>query len=432
MLADIARIVLPLAAEVLLLCCGAFFASTETAYTALSRIAVRQMLKDNAPHAKEVGALRDKLDRLISTVLIGTNFITTLSSSLATAYALAVFGSSAVSSATAVMSVLIIIFSEIIPKTYASAHPQQTAGNSARPIIVIQKILFPLVWIFDHLSAFIEFIERKLIRHKPPLITEEELKTLIDVGGTEGTLQESEKKMLSRIFEFSDLHVRDIMKHRAIVKYVYDTDSVDTVIRAFAESGYSRLPVCKGSPETVVGVLHYKAVLFADNAITQSKDFIRICMRPVQFIPETLTAVELLQHFKKDKNNFAVVVDEYGGTAGIVTMDDILREGFGRTTDEYGMTELPPEKRITVISTAEFLVPGDMKLDDLNDVLKMSLYSENFDTLGGWLLERFGELPSTGEAYREDGVIFVVEDQSARRIQSVRIRFSHAAEQQGF
>ncbi len=432
MLADIARIVLPLAAEVLLLCCGAFFASTETAYTALSRIAVRQMLKDNAPHAKEVGALRDKLDRLISTVLIGTNFITTLSSSLATAYALAVFGSSAVSSATAVMSVLIIIFSEIIPKTYASAHPQQTAGNSARPIIVIQKILFPLVWIFDHLSAFIEFIERKLIRHKPPLITEEELKTLIDVGGTEGTLQESEKKMLSRIFEFSDLHVRDIMKHRAIVKYVYDTDSVDTVIRAFAESGYSRLPVCKGSPETVVGVLHYKAVLFADNAITQSKDFIRICMRPVQFIPETLTAVELLQHFKKDKNNFAVVVDEYGSTAGIVTMDDILREVFGRMTDEYGMTELPPEKRITVISTAEFLVPGDMKLDDLNDVLKMSLYSEDFDTLGGWLLERFGELPSTGEAYREDGVIFVVEDQSARRIQSVRIRFSHAAEQQGF
>lgn len=432
MLADIARIVLPLAAEVLLLCCGAFFASTETAYTALSRIAVRQMLKDNAPHAKEVGALRDKLDRLISTVLIGTNFITTLSSSLATAYALAVFGSSAVSSATAVMSVLIIIFSEIIPKTYASAHPQQTAGSSARPIIVIQKILFPLVWIFDRLSAFIEFMERKLIRHKPPLITEEELKTLIDVGGTEGTLQESEKKMLSRIFEFSDLHVRDIMKHRAIVKYVYDTDSVDTVIRAFAESGYSRLPVCKGSPETVVGVLHYKAVLFADNAITQSKDFIRICMRPVQFIPETLTAVELLQHFKKDKNNFAVVVDEYGSTAGIVTMDDILREVFGRMTDEYGMTELPPEKRITVISTAEFLVPGDMKLDDLNDVLKMSLYSENFDTLGGWLLERFGELPSTGEAYREDGVIFVVEDQSARRIQSVRIRFSHAAEQQGF
>lgn len=432
MLADIARIVLPLAAEVLLLCCGAFFASTETAYTALSRIAVRQMLKDNAPHAKEVGALRDKLDRLISTVLIGTNFITTLSSSLATAYALAVFGSSAVSSATAVMSVLIIIFSEIIPKTYASAHPQQTAGNSARPIIVIQKILFPLVWIFDRLSAFIEFMERKLIRHKPPLITEEELKTLIDVGGTEGTLQESEKKMLSRIFEFSDLHVRDIMKHRAIVKYVYDTDSVDTVIRAFAESGYSRLPVCKGSPETVVGVLHYKAVLFADNAITQSKDFIRICMRPVQFIPETLTAVELLQHFKKDKNNFAVVVDEYGSTAGIVTMDDILREVFGRMTDEYGMTELSPEKRITVISTAEFLVPGDMKLDDLNDVLKMSLYSEDFDTLGGWLLERFGELPSTGEAYREDGVIFVVEDQSARRIQSVRIRFSHVAEQQGF
>ena len=110
-------------------------------------------------------------------------------------------------------------------------------------------------------------------------------------------------------------------------------------------------------------------------------------------------------------------------------MDDILREVFGRMTDEYGMTELSPEKRITVISTAEFLVPGDMKLDDLNDVLNMNLYSENFDTLGGWLLERFGELPSTGEAYRNNGTIFIVEDQSARRIQNVRIRFSHAAEE---
>ena len=327
------------------------------------------------------------------------------------------------------MSVLIIIFSEIIPKTYAAVHPKKTAGNSARAIIIIQKILFPLVCVFDMLSRFLEFLESKIIRHKAPLITEEELRTLIDVGSTEGTLQESEKKMLNRIFEFSDLHVRDIMKHRAIVKYVYDTDSVDTVIRAFAESGYSRLPVCKGSPETVIGVLHYKAVLFADKAITQSKDFIRICMRPVHFIPQTLTAVELLQHFKKDKNNFAVAVDEYGSTAGIVTMDDILREVFGRMTDEYGMTELSPEKRITVISTAEFLVPGDMKLDDLNDVLNMNLYSENFDTLGGWLLERFGELPSTGEAYRNNGTIFIVEDQSARRIQNVRIRFSHAAEE---
>ena len=429
MLAVIAKIVLPPLAEVLLLFCGAFFASTETAYTALSRIAVRQMLKDGAPHAKEVSVLRDKLDRLISTVLIGTNFITTLSSSLATAYALALFGPAAVSCATAVMSVLIIIFSEIIPKTYAAVHPKKTAGSSARAIIIIQKILFPLVCVFDMLSRFLEFLESKIIRHKAPLITEEELRTLIDVGSTEGTLQESEKKMLNRIFEFSDLHVRDIMKHRAIVKYVYDTDSVDTVIRAFAESGYSRLPVCKGSPETVIGVLHYKAVLFADKAITQSKDFIRICMRPVHFIPQTLTAVELLQHFKKDKNNFAVAVDEYGSTAGIVTMDDILREVFGRMTDEYGMTELSPEKRITVISTAEFLVPGDMKLDDLNDVLNMNLYSENFDTLGGWLLERFGELPSTGEAYRNNGTIFIVEDQSARRIQNVRIRFSHAAEE---
>ena len=411
-----------LIAEVLLLFCGAFFASSETAYTSLSRITVRQMVKDGEKNSRLIQRLRENLDRLISTVLIGTNLVTTLMSALATKLSVNVFGAEYVSYGTAVVSIMVIIFSEIIPKTYAAARPRQVAEHSAKPIAVLQKVAFPVVFMFDQLTRFVSFVEHKLLRKKRPLITEEELKVLLDVGKNEGTLEEDEKKMLERLFEFSDLKVEDISRHRSLVRYVNVTDSLEEVIAAFAESGYSRLPVCEESPESVVGVLHYKAVLFASRAICQSKDFVRICMSPVDFVPQSIAVLELLQRFKKNRENFAVVINEYGETAGIVTMDDILREVLGRITDEYGGVELSPEKRVTVVSANEFIVPGDMKLDDLNDVLKLELDSENFDTLGGWLLERFDELPSIGALYKYAGALFIVEDQSARRIQSVRIR----------
>lgn len=408
--------------ELVLIFCIAFFAATETAYTALSRITVRQMVKDKEKNAGKVSRLKNNLDRLISTVLIGTNLVTTLASSIATAYAIQVFGPSAVSFTSASMTVLIIIFSEIIPKTYAALRPRQVAQSSATPIIILQKISFPVVWIFDRLSDFIDFFERHVIKVKTPLITEEEFKTLLDIGKNEGTLEEGAKNLLDRIFEFSDIHVKDIMKHRSLVKYVDVHDSIDTIIKMF-NSGYSRLPVYEDSPDNIVGVLHYKSILFAGAAITQSQDFVKICMSQPMFVPETISAVELLQTFKKNKSNFAVAINEYGSMSGIVTMDDILKEVFGHITDEYGMSEIPPEKRITVVNPKEFLIPGDMKLDDFNDVMKMNLDSESFDTIGGWLLERFGELPSTGAAFRDTDAVYIVEDQSARRIQLIRIKF---------
>ena len=414
-------------AEALLLFCGAFFASTETAYTSLSRITVRQMLKENKKNAKKISVLKNNLDSLISTVLIGTNLVTSLISAIATAFTTNYLGAQYVTYGTAVVSMLVIIFSEIIPKTYAAVCPEITASGSANAITVLQKIFFPVVWCFNQFSRFLNFLEKKLVKSKKPLLTEDELKTLIDVGETEGTLESDEKEMLYRLFEFSDLTVHTIMRHRSLVKSVSVNATLEEVIKAFADSGYSRLPVYENDCENIIGVVHYKAVVFASKPVTQSRDFLRICMRPADFIPETFTAIELLQHFKKVKNNFAVAVNEYGGLAGIVTMDDILRAVFGRITDEYGAVETAPEKRIQVISTNEFLIPGDMKLDDVNDVLNLNLDSSNFDTIGGWLLEKFDELPSIGAVYRqnipEGSSIFIVEDQSARRIQSVRLKF---------
>ncbi|MDY4133571.1 hemolysin family protein [Treponema sp.] len=405
-----------------LLAVGAFFSMTETAFTSLSRIKVRQLQKEKARHADLIAKLRSNLDELIATVLIGTNFVNTFNSAVTTAFAVKVFGAEYVSAATAVILFLVIIFVEIVPKTFAAINTETAVKNTAIPVYLIKAVLYPVVKTFCLFTRFIDFAEKKIFKSKRVLITEDELKTLIEVGEKEGTLEQSERKMLERLFEFSDLNVHSIMRHRSLVKYISTESSLDEVIAIFQTTGYSRIPVYENDVENIVGVLHFKSVLFASPLITASKDFIKICMAEPAFVPETMSAIDLLKKFKKEKINFAVAVNEYGGMAGIVTLDDILSEVFGRITDEHGTVEVSPEDKITVIGTNEFIVPGDMKLDDLNDVLNINLSSETFDTLGGWLLEQFDELPPVGKTHKKNGVLYIVEDQSQRRIQTVRIK----------
>ena len=405
-----------------LLAVGAFFSMTETAFTSLSRIKVRQLQKEKARHADLIAKLRSNLDELIATVLIGTNFVNTFNSAVTTAFAVKVLGAEYVSAATAVILFLVIIFVEIVPKTFASINTETAVKNTAIPVYLIKAVLYPVVKTFCLFTRFIDFAEKKIFKSKRVLVTEDELKTLIEVGEKEGTLEQSERKMLERLFEFSDLSVHSIMRHRSLVKYISTESSLDEVIAIFQTTGYSRIPVYENDVENIVGVLHFKSVLFASPLITASKDFIKICMAEPAFVPETMSAIDLLKKFKKEKINFAVAVNEYGGMAGIVTLDDILSEVFGRITDEHGTVEVSPEDKITVIGTNEFIVPGDMKLDDLNDVLNINLSSETFDTLGGWLLEQLDELPPVGKTHKKNGVLYIVEDQSQRRIQTVRIK----------
>ena len=420
---NITFIVLNIAAEILLIFCGAFFAATETSYTSLSKITVRQMLKDNEKNAKLISKHRNNLDSLITTVLIGTNLVTTLISALATSFSMNVFGEEYVSYGTALISILVIIFVEIVPKTFAAYKPKQMAKFSAKPIYIIKIIFFPLVWIFSKITKFIEFIEKVMFKKKKPLVTEDELITLLDLGEHEGTLEKDERRMLEKICEFGDITCHEMMKHRSFVKYINVHSNIDQVIQIFAECGFSRIPVYEDNEENIIGVLHYKSVLFAMEETVNSYDFIRKCMRPVMFVPESFSATDLLSKFKREKDNFAVVVNEYGGMEGIVTMDDILRTVFGRITDEYGSSEISPEERITIVGTNEFILPGDMKTDDVHDVLKINVESDNYDTLGGYLLEKFDELPSIGAVYKNKDCIFIVEDVSNHRIQSVRIKF---------
>ncbi len=411
-------------AILILLFCGAFFASSETAFTSLSKIKIRQLVKEHVFNAEKIAYLREHLESLIATVLVGTNFVTTLISSLATAYTANVLGSSYITYSTAVVAVLTIMFSEIIPKTVAAIKPVEVAQKFSMPIIILQKIFKPINSFFEGFAHIVGRMEEKVWKTKTPLVTEEELKTLIDIGKSEGTLEESEKIMLDRIFEFSDLHVYDIMCPRSLMAYVDVDDSFESAVKKFTMSGHTRLAVYDEEEDVIVGVLHYKSLLFASQAVTASKDFVRICMKPPLFVPDVLGTFDLLQQFKKEEEVFAVTVNEYGDISGIVTMDDILYAVFGRMTNRYGNNDISPEERIKILNAKEFLVPGDMHLDDVNDVFNLELLSEDSETLGGWLLEQFGELPSVGSVYRykKANAVFVVEEQSSRRIQMIKIK----------
>ena len=401
--------------------CVAFFSGSETAFLSISKIKMKRLVQEKRRNAKIASSLKENIDELLTIVLIGTNFMNSLASALATTLAIEIVGDSGVGIATLVITFFATTFGQIVPKTVAGFYPDDVACKNSVVLLVLEKIFFPIVWFFSKISKGASALATKFFKNDSALVTEEELKALIEVGEKEGTLEAGEKQMLYKIFRFSDLTVHNIMKHRSLIKAVPLEANKLEIVDMFVQTGVNMIPVYKESKETIVGVIHYKSVLMcATNKV--GKSYAETIMKGVLFVPETLTALELLSKFRKERTEFAVALNEQGETAGIVTMDDIMRVVFGRMTDE-DIGRIPAEARIKFVSANEFVVPGDITLDELNSIFKINLESEEYSTLGGWILERFGSLPSTGEITVWNGILFVVEDQAARRVQSVRIKF---------
>ncbi len=228
--------------------------------------------------------------------------------------------------------------------------------------------------------------------------------------------------MLNKIIKFNDLSATDIMKHRAFVSMVSASATYDEVVQEFLDSGFSTLTVYKDQSENVVGIIHYKKVLYGNDEIEKGEGYAGRVMDDVLYVPGTFSALELLQKLREDENRFAVVLNEQGQTAGILTIEDVIRVVFGRMTDENSYDNIPAEEKIQLVSANSFIVPGDLKLDEVNTILHLNLHSEEMNTLGGWVLEQFGYLPSPGMVVVKNKVLFTVDDVAQRRITSVRIR----------
>ncbi len=399
----------------------AFFAASETAYLSMTGIRIRHMLRQKKKGAYKVAGLRSDMDGLLTIILVGINFINTVASAIAAVLAIELAGDAGLGIATIAITFFVTVFGEIIPKTIAAENPDSVAIRNAGRLSFLKKIFFPIAWTFSKVSKGTAWIMEKVWKADETLITEEEIRTLIDEGEHDGALEKNERNMLNKIIEISDLHVHNIMKHRSLVAHLSIDAGFDQVVEAFKKTGYSHLPVFEDTDENITGVLFYKDVLFSRKKIPYSEFRIQNFMKQPLFVPETFSVIELIQLFKKENRSFAVALNEQGGTAGIVTMDDVLRSLFGRMSESNSIYGIAPEQRIKILSAKEFVVPGDMRLIDLNAVLNLNLDSEEYDTLGGWLMEHFDALPSTGEALRHDGTLFVVEDQSQRRVKSVKI-----------
>lgn len=418
------EIVLPVIAIIILVGIVGFFASSETAFLSITRVMLHQMLKRDgnkkSSPAKKIQNLKKDTDKLLSLILIGINFVTSLASSLGAAVAIKLLGEKGSAYATFIIAFIFIIFGEIMPKTIAAVYPFQLASAFATPLSILEKLLYPIVWIFSKITAGITSLLTKLVSENKNVITEEELKSLIAVGENEGTLESSEKQMLYKIFKFTDLKVHDIMRHKSHVQFVPEEADYDRIAHIFSQTGYSRLPVCRDNFENVLGVLYYKNVLIAGRIQKNNAKLAVKCMRPALFIPETITATELLLKFRKENVNFAVAVDENGSNIGIVTMDDIMRAVFGHSVHGE-QAEIPPETRIIPVTAKEFIVPGDMRLEDVNELLNLELVSDEYDTIAGFLLEQFDNLPETGDQIKCDGINYKIEEQNQRQIKQVRI-----------
>ncbi len=406
----------------LLIYCVGFFTSSETAYISLTKIKLRRLQEEGKRGAGTVAKLKSNMPRLLTTVLIGTNFLNALISALATALVVKLCGGGGVGLPTLATAFIITTFGQIIPKTIAGRNPEKRCLSSAVILFALEKIFFPVVFLFERLSHGAVWLVEKIIKPREHLITEEELKTLIDVGEKEGTIEKNESRMLNKIIKFNDLSATDIMKHRSFVSMVSADATYDEVVNEFLTSGFSTLTVYKDEPENVAGIIHYKQVLYGNEQVDTGEGYAGRIMEDVLFVPGSFSALELLQKLREEENKFAVVLNEQGQTAGIVTIEDIIRVVFGRMTDENSWDNIPAEEKIKLVSANTFVVPGDLKLEEINNILHLNLESEEMNTFGGWVLEQFGYLPSAGMIMVKNKILFTVEEVNQHRITRVRIR----------
>jgi len=395
-------------ALVALVAMSAFFSASETAYTSLNRARMKNMASGGSKRAERALALSENYDQLISGILVGNNIVNILSASLATVLFVKLIGGAGVTVSTAVMTVVVLMFGEIAPKSIAKEHPEQVA-------IAFYPVLNAVLYLLTPIS-FLTSLWQKLVYRifKPsedPGITEEELITIVEEAENDGEIDEHESELIRSAIEFNDMTAEDILTPRVKVVAVELHDSLDDIARAFEESGRSRLPVFEDSIDNIVGILHEK-----DFYRLRNKTSLRDMMTaPLCVVPSTQLGV-LLKLLQKTKNHMAVVMDEYGGVSGIVTMEDILEELVGEIWDEHDEVV----EDIVQLQDGTWRVSGSASLDDLRELFPIA---EDFDsvTVNGWVLEVFGRFPKPKDSFEYKGLHVTVERVSRRRVELIRI-----------
>lgn len=400
---------------ILCLILSAFFSSSEVALIGINHAQVRRLLELRKKGSEALDKIKSNVDHLLITILIGNNLVNIAAASIATAIAIEIYGDIGIGIATGLVTILMLIFGEIGPKTYAARHPEKVALFSARIILYLSYILTPVLWIYDGFKKLFNIQEN--FGH--PVVTEEEIKQWIDAGEESGTIEEEEHQMLYRVFRFTDTYAREAMTPRGDVVMISEDSSLEDAISIFNDTGFSRLPVYHEQMDNIIGTLNVKdafAVVYNKMRGTEIPDL----LHEVHFVPESKKIDELLNELQSKKNHLAIVIDEYGTFVGIITIEDILEELVGDILDEFDVEE--PE--IQEISDGVYLIDAGAWVDRINEELGISLpLDESYETIGGLLIDRLGHIPKRGDVIQIDelGVEMRVMKMRGRRIIDVKL-----------
>ena len=419
-------------ALILLVGAAAFFAASEAALISVSRIRIRGMVEHNVRGSRSALHLLEERSRLLATVLIGNTVVLLAADSLATWIFIRQGVPHAAIWSTVVMAILILLVGEIVPKTIA-------VSNAPRWAVILAPVLERVAWALGPVNRIFVAISYVLVRpfgihpsSAGPFITEEDIRTIVNVGAEQKVLEEDEREMIHSVIEFGDTIVREVMTPRPSMVCVSVDGTPHKALELVMSEGYSKLPVYHENVDNIIGVVHERELLIALANGSISSQPLRTLMRPVSMVPENKKVSELLREMKRDKFSLSIVIDEYGGTAGLVTMEDILEEIVGEIRDEHDVGE---EEPIRVLSDDEAIVDARVNIEDVNAELGTHLAHDEFETIGGYTVGRFGRLPQEGEEISaEEGVRLRVERMWNRRILSIRILLNgkaHAEESVG-
>lgn len=400
---------------VLLLILSAFFSSAETALTTVNRIRMRSLAEDGNKRAATVLKILDHQDKMLSAILIGNNIVNLSSSSLATVLATDVFGSAGAGIATGILTICILVFGEISPKNLASANSEKLSMLYAGIIYNLMTVLTPVIVIVNALAHGFMWLLHVDMNHKEDAYTEEELRVIMDVSHEEGVIESEERRMINNVFDFDDSCAKDIMVPRIDMQFIDVEASYEDVLDAIRTQMYTRMPVYEDTTDNVIGILNIKDLIL----IGKTEEFqVRNYMREAYYTYEFKKTSELFMDMKNNSISMAIVLDEYGATAGLVTLEDLIEEIVGEIRDEYDADELNDIKKI---SDREYSIDASIRLDDLNDALELDFQSEDYDSLGGLIIGLLDRLPEAGETVQDGAYTFTVESIDKNRIERIRL-----------
>lgn len=390
---------------------SALFSASETALMSLSKIRVKQMIENREKGANSINKLLSDPSRLLSAILIGNNVVNIGASSLMTSLAIDAFGNTGVGVATGIMTLLILVFGEITPKSLAAKNSEKISVSLSGFIEFVTNLLTPISFVLNIITDFLVKLLGGEVDKKKPFITQEELKTIVNVSYKEGVLEGEEKDMIYNVFDFSDSQVNDVMVPRTEIVAIDVDLPYEEIIKIINKEQYSRIPVYENTIDNIIGILYVKDLLFMD--VNKESPFdLRKYIRQPYFTPEYKSIKELFKEMRTNRNHMVVIIDEYGGTEGIVTIEDVVEEIVGDIEDEYDKKI----KEIEVIKEDEYLVNGNVRIDTINELIGTHIESKDFDTIAGFVIGIIDRLPEAGEEIEYENIRFIIENIDRNRI----------------